>query len=125
MKKIINKNVIFVLLSLIIAFFYILTVDVPYKETYNEVFAFLGFFVVLIPMIFSTKWKWGFLNSAISLASLIIIMVLWWGIKNGLSSGDFSFENSMKFSPVIINGIQGIILGIVLRFFYALSRKSK
>lgn len=118
MKKIINKNIIFTLVSLIIAVVYILTVDVYYKETYNEVLAFLGFFVVLIPMIFSTNWKWGFISSVSSIILLIIFWYLFWAYKD-IRSNDFSFENQMEFKPFWFEVFKGFVTAIIMRALYS------
>jgi hypothetical protein len=116
-----QRDVINLIISWIIVLVFILTVQVGYKEDYQDVFIFLSFFVVLIPLIFSTTWLKGIINTIISFLGLLLITLSYWYIVS--INSDFAFENYVPYSGMMLSSLKGIALGVLLKFIYLVSKK--
>jgi len=120
--KIMKKDLLNLIISWIIVLVFALTVKVSYKEDYQDVFIFLSFFVVLIPLIFSNTWIRGMLSATASLLGIILITFLFWYTKN-LYNNDFAFENYVPYVEMMISSLKGIILGVFLKLIYLIYKK--
>lgn len=118
--KPVYKNLINVLISLAIVIVFAFTVQVSYKESYNEVFAFLAYLVVFIPLIFSTNWKWGIISSVSSIIFLLLFWYFFWFIQDAVNN-DFSFENSMGFQTFWFEALKGFVTALIIRILYRLT----
>ena len=118
--KPVYKNLINVLISLAIVIVFAFTVQVSYKESYNEVFAFLAYLVVFIPMFFSTNWKWGIISSVSSIILLIFFWYFFWFLQDAVNN-DFSFENPMEFRPFWYEALKGFTTALIIRLLYRLT----
>lgn len=117
-----QRDFINLITSWIIVLVFSLTVQVESQEGSQDVFIFLSFFVVLIPLIFSTTWIKGLINTIISFLGMLLITFMFWYVKNLYS--DFAFENHIPYLDMVVSSLKGITLGVLLKFITIPLKKS-
>jgi putative flippase GtrA len=121
------KNILGIIISLVLLAIFLpiaILSHTGYKEGYITYFIIASFIAPLAPLIFTQKFKTGFVQSVIM---VILTMLLTWGYWwyrdlpqgtycDGPCGGQFSFENYIDYSAILIAGLGGIILGSIVRF---------